>query len=81
MNYSDLAAQIKAKKSFLCVGLDTDLEKMPKCFVDTFVDPALAIYSFNRTIIDSTAPYAVAFKPNVAFYEAAGIDEIGRAHV
>lgn len=74
MNYSDLAAQIKAKKSFLCVGLDTDLEKMPKCFVDTFVDPALAIYSFNRTIIDSTAPYAVAFKPNVAFYEAAGID-------
>ena len=74
MNYSDLAAQIKIKKSFLCVGLDADLEKMPKFLTQDVDDVGLPIFAFNKAIIDATAPYAVAFKPNVAFYEAAGID-------
>lgn len=68
MNKDQLFEKIREKKSYLCVGLDTDLEKIP---VHLFQeeDP---VFSFNRAIIDSTAPFTVAFKPNTAFYEANG---------
>ena len=69
MNREELISQIKAKKSFLCVGLDTDLRKIPPFLLEE-ADP---IFAFNKAIIDATAPYAVAFKPNLAFYEAAGL--------
>ena len=69
MNRSQLIAQIKQKRSFLCVGLDTDLKKIPPFLLEA-EDP---IFAFNKAIIDATAPYAVAFKPNLAFYEAAGL--------
>jgi orotidine-5'-phosphate decarboxylase len=65
MNRSELFNQIKIKKSFLCVGLDPDIEKMPK-FLDGDV------LEFNKAIIDATAKYAIAFKPNMAFYEVLG---------
>lgn len=68
MNRKELIAQIRAKKSFLCVGLDPDLDKIPQHLLAE-EDPIL---SFNKAIIDATAPYAVAFKPNLAFYEAQG---------
>lgn len=68
MNKQQLFQQIKKKQSFLCVGLDTDLEKIPDYLLDND-DP---IYIFNKAIIDVTAPYCVAYKPNIAFYEAAG---------
>ena len=58
MNRQQLIQQIREKQSFLCVGLDTDLDKIPQC------------------IIDATAPYCVAYKPNLAFYEAYGVDGI-----
>ena len=64
MNYSDLVEQIFAKKSFLCVGLDTDIQKIPQ-FLMGDEDP---IFAFNKGIIDATAEFAVAFKPNQAFY-------------
>ena len=60
--------QIFAKKSFLCVGLDTDARKIPAHLLDLH-DP---IVEFNKAIVDATAPYCVAFKPNLAFYEAHG---------
>ena len=69
MTRQELIQQIKQKKSFLCVGLDTDPKKMPECVFDLH-DP---IFEFNRAIIDATAPYCVAYKPNLAFYEAYGI--------
>lgn len=68
MNTQHLFQQIQKKQSFLCVGLDTDLEKIPEYLLDND-DP---IYAFNKSIIDATAPYCVAYKPNVAFYEAVG---------
>ena len=68
MNTQQLFQQIQKKQSFLCVGLDTDLEKIPEYLLDND-DP---IYAFNKNIIDATAPYCVAYKPNVAFYEAVG---------
>ena len=68
MNKEQLVKQIKAKKSFLCVGLDTDINKIPKHLLSED-DP---IFSFNKAIIDATADYAVAFKPNTAFYEVYG---------
>lgn len=71
MNYSQLVQQIGLKKSFLCVGLDTDYEKIPAC-VKQDKDWAEAIFTFNQQIIDSTALYAVAFKFNLAFYELYG---------
>jgi orotidine-5'-phosphate decarboxylase len=64
-----LFEHIKSKKSFLCVGLDPDLEKIPKHLLET-EDP---IFEFNKAIIDATLPYAIAYKPNVAFYESLGI--------
>ena len=68
MNYQALSALIKAKQSYLCVGLDTDLTKLPKHLLDD-PDP---VFAFNKAIIDATAEYAVAYKPNTAFYEAQG---------
>jgi orotidine-5'-phosphate decarboxylase len=68
MNASQLFEQIKMKRSFLCVGLDTDLNRIPE-FLLSKEDP---IFEFNRAIIDATADYAVAYKPNLAFYELHG---------
>lgn len=69
MTKQELFEQIKKKQSFLCVGLDTDLNKIPQYLLETS-DP---IYEFNKSIIDATAKYCVAYKPNLAFYEAAGL--------
>ena len=69
MNRIELIEQIKTKKSFLCVGLDTDLKKIPQ----HLLNDNDAIYTFNKNIIDATAPYCVAYKPNLAFYEAFGV--------
>jgi orotidine-5'-phosphate decarboxylase len=69
MTRAELINEIKTKKTFLCVGLDPDIDKIPKFLLDED-DP---IFEFNRQIIDATAPYCVAFKPNTAFYEAYGL--------
>ena len=69
MKIEHLVAQILQKKSFLCVGLDTDLDKIPKHLLET-EDP---IFEFNKAIIDATHAYCVAYKPNIAFYEAYGL--------
>lgn len=69
MNRSELVNQIKTKRSFLCVGLDTDLKKVPQHILNE-EDP---IFAFNKAIIDATAPYCVSYKPNLAFYEAFGV--------
>ena len=81
MNRQELIAQIKEKQSFLCVGLDTDVTKMPVSLVNEMKEKYgeeewlfPAIWEFNARIIDATAPYCVAYKPNLAFYEAYGID-------
>lgn len=77
MNRKELIEQIFAKKSFLCVGLDTDTNKLPKCITDSEeIQGATAemMFRFNKAIIDATAPYCVAYKPNLAFYESRGID-------
>ena len=68
MTRQELVAQIRSKKSFLCVGLDTDLSKIPVHLLDT-EDP---IFEFNKAIIDATKDFAVAYKPNIAFYECYG---------
>ncbi|MCG6189040.1 orotidine-5'-phosphate decarboxylase [Maribellus maritimus] len=68
MNKDQLFEQIQKKRSFLCVGLDTDILKIPKHLKDTS-DP---IFSFNKEIIDATAEFSVAYKPNLAFYESLG---------
>lgn len=70
MNKTELIQQIQLKKSFLCVGLDPDLTKIPKHILEKNED---TIFLFNKEIIDTTAPYCVAYKPNTAFYEAYGI--------
>lgn len=69
MNRKQLVEQIFSKKSFLCVGLDTDLAKMPQ----HIAEKENAIFEFNKAIIDATAEYCVAYKPNLAFYEAYGV--------
>lgn len=69
MNRQELIKEIKTKQSFLCVGLDTDLKKVPTFLLQSD-DP---IFNFNKEIIDATAPYCVAYKPNLAFYEAFGV--------
>lgn len=69
MTRQELISNIKAKRSFLCVGLDTDLKKIPAHLLGED-DP---IFAFNKAIVDATAPYCVAYKPNLAFYEAFGI--------
>ncbi|GAB3643074.1 orotidine-5'-phosphate decarboxylase [Spirosoma arcticum] len=68
MTYTQLREQIFRKQSYLCVGLDTDLRKLPRHLL-TDPDP---VFAFNRAIIDATADFAVAYKPNIAFYEAQG---------
>ena len=68
MTKQELINQIRSKKSFLCVGLDTDLTKIPK-FLLEFDDP---MFEFNKRIIDATHEFCVAYKPNIAFYEAMG---------
>lgn len=68
MTRAELIEQIKAKRSFLCVGLDTDLDKIPSHLLST-EDP---VFEFNKAIIDATKDYAVAYKPNIAFYECLG---------
>jgi len=69
MNREQLIAQIKKKQSFLCVGLDTDINKIPKHLLE-LEDP---IFEFNKQIIDSTKEFCVAYKPNIAFYESMGV--------
>lgn len=69
MTRDELFENIKRKRSFLCVGLDTDITKIPSHLLDT-EDP---IFEFNKAIIDATQEYTVAYKPNIAFYEAHGI--------
>lgn len=68
MTREKLIQEIKSKKSFLCVGLDTDMDLIPKHLLDT-EDP---IFEFNKAIIDATKDYCVAYKPNIAFYECLG---------
>lgn len=68
MNAQELFDNIRKKKSFLCVGLDTDITKIPEHLFDS--DDAM--YEFNKSIIDATAEYCVAYKPNTAFYESLG---------
>jgi len=68
MTRQQLFEQIKKKQSYLCVGLDTDLEKIPKHLL-RLSDP---VFEFNKCIIDATQQYCVAYKPNIAFYEALG---------
>lgn len=72
MNRQQLFEQIQKKKSFLCVGLDTDYKKIPE-HLNEALDP---VFSFNKQIIDATAAYAVAYKPNLAFYESRGAQGI-----
>ena len=69
MNRDKLVTEIFKKKSFLCVGLDVDINKIPQHLLSE-EDP---IFAFNKAIIDATAPYCVAYKPNLAFYEAYGV--------
>ena len=69
MNKQQLIQQIKQKQTFLCVGLDTDVRKIPAHLLGDS-DP---IFAFNQAIIDATAPYCVAYKPNLAFYESMGV--------
>ncbi len=72
MNREQLVDQIREKRTFLCVGLDTDIKKIPQHLLDE-EDP---IFAFNKAIIDATAPYCVAYKPNLAFYESLGVKGI-----
>lgn len=69
MTRKELIASIQRKRSFLCVGLDTDLKKVPAHLLQE-KDP---VFAFNKAIIDATAPYCVAYKPNLAFYESMGV--------
>ena len=68
MNAEELFRNIKRKKSFLCVGLDTDYKKIPKLLLHK----EYPVFEFNKSIIDATQEYAVDYKPNLAFYEKLG---------
>ncbi len=70
MNNEQLFGNIQKKGSFLCVGLDTDIRKIPAFLLDT-TDP---MFAFNKEIIDATAPFTIAYKPNLAFYESEGLE-------
>ena len=70
MNKEQLVDQIRQKRSFLCVGLDTDIKKIPRHLTES----ESPIFAFNKAIIDATAPYCVAYKPNLAFYECLGVE-------
>lgn len=69
MNKSQLVAEIRRKKSYLCIGLDTDIQKIPKSLL-RYDDP---VFEFNKRIIEATADLCIAYKPNIAFYEAMGV--------
>lgn len=69
IDYNQLFEQIKKKKSFLCVGLDSDIAKIPQHLL-TAEDP---VFEFNKAIIDATVEVAIAYKPNIAFYESRGL--------
>ncbi len=69
MNREELVRNIRRKASFLCVGLDTDVKKIPAHLLSE-EDP---VFAFNKAIIDATAPYCMAYKPNLAFYECGGL--------
>ena len=71
MTKQELFENIQRKKSFLCVGLDTDVNKIPEHLFDDTED---AIFEFNKAIIDATADLCVAYKPNLAFYESLGLE-------
>jgi orotidine-5'-phosphate decarboxylase len=68
MTYDELVLQIRKKKSYLCVGLDTDIHKIPKFLLNS----EYPVFEFNKQIIDATSPFTVAYKPNIAFYEILG---------
>ncbi len=70
MTREELISQIRKKRSYLCVGLDPDMDKIPSHLHD-FDDPA---FEFNKAIIDATRDYCVAYKPNMAFYECLGLN-------
>lgn len=70
MNYTQLFEQIKKKKSFLCVGLDSDIAKIPT-HLQGAEDP---VFEFNKAIVEATAAVTVAYKPNIAFYESRGVE-------
>jgi orotidine-5'-phosphate decarboxylase len=70
MKYTELVEQIKKKRSFLCVGLDSDIDKIP----EHLLSGERPVFEFNKTIIDATAPYTIAYKPNLAFYESRGLE-------
>ncbi len=70
MNKQQLVENIRTKQSFLCVGLDTDIRKIPTHLLNE-ADP---VFAFNKAIIDATAPYCIAYKPNLAFYESLGVN-------
>ncbi len=81
MERKELIKQIRDKRTFLCVGLDPDIKKIPQCVIDECkadledgeeYDDSLALMLFNQYIIDATAPYCIAYKPNLAFYESLG---------
>lgn len=75
MTRQEIIDHIKEKRSFLCVGLDSDIKKMPQWLVEEAGgDTYKALMTFNKAIIDATAPYCVAYKPNTAFYEAFGAE-------
>ncbi|MBR1712566.1 MAG: orotidine-5'-phosphate decarboxylase [Alloprevotella sp.] len=71
MDRQYLIEQIRRRRSFLCVGLDTDLAKLPRPVLEQQDEEPL--FAFNRAVIDATAPYCVAYKPNFAFYERFGL--------
>lgn len=70
MTYDQLFEQIKKKRSFLCVGLDSDIAKIPSHLLEE-EDP---VFAFNKAIVDATAEVAIAYKPNIAFYECRGVE-------
>jgi len=70
VNRKELVKIIKTKKSYLCIGLDTDIERLP----DHFPKNSNGVIEFNKSIIDATSDLAVAYKPNIAFYESLGIE-------
>lgn len=71
MNKQQLFQNIQRKKSFLCVGLDTDINKIPEYIINNSDDP---LFEFNVAVIDATADLCVAYKPNLAFYESEGLE-------
>ena len=66
MTYNELFEQVKKKKSFLCVGLDSDIKKLPQHLMGA-EDP---VYEFNKAIVDATSEVSIAYKPNISFYES-----------